>query len=127
MGIQPETGGQGSCKRNPSALTNVKFVDDKTFKIFQNLKTGKYEEKQLYESILKAIAEIRINSSCGIKIQRNLWPEYYNKHEIDNLWKYNLPNGWRLIYTISAKEVVLIAIILEWFNHKDYEKRFNYN
>ena len=44
-----------------------------------------------------------------------------------NLWKYDLPQGWRLLYTITAEnEVELISAILEWFNHKNYEKRMNY-
>ena len=39
---------------------------------------------------------------------------------------YNLPNAWRLVYTIKEDEIRILSIILEWFNHKDYEKKFNY-
>lgn len=64
---------------------------------------------------------------CGIKIQKRLWPkEYKKKYGITNLWKYDLPNGWRLIYTIESDEVKIINIILEWFDHKEYSKRFKY-
>jgi hypothetical protein len=44
----------------------------------------------------------------------------------NNLWKYNLPNAWRLVYSISGSEVEIIAILLEWFPHKEYERRFKY-
>jgi len=38
----------------------------------------------------------------------------------------DLPDGWRLVYTIKEDEVRILNIILEWFDHKDYEKRFKY-
>ncbi len=37
-----------------------------------------------------------------------------------------MPNAWRLLYTIETNEIRIVSIILEWMNHKDYEKRFNY-
>lgn len=59
---------------------------------------------------------------------KKLFPkEYIKKYCINNLWKYDLSNGWRLLYTVTAEnEVELISAILEWFNHKDYEKRMKY-
>ncbi len=62
-----------------------------------------------------------------IKIPKKLWPaEYIKSYNITNLWKYNLPNAWRLIYTIKEDEVMILNVILEWFDHKGYEKRFGY-
>ena len=52
--------------------------------------------------------------------------EYKQRYGINNLWKYNLPNAWRLVYSITGNEVEIIAILLEWFDHKDYERRFKY-
>ena len=44
-----------------------------------------------------------------------------------SIWKYDLPRGWRLLYTVAPNnEVELISAILEWFDHKDYERRFGY-
>jgi len=38
-----------------------------------------------------------------------------------------LPRGWRLLYTVTAaNEVELISAILEWFNHKHYERKLKY-
>ena len=51
---------------------------------------------------------------------------YIKKYGIDNLWKYNFPNAWRLIYSVARDEIIVVTIILEWMNHKEYEKRFNY-
>ena len=31
-----------------------------------------------------------------------------------------------MIYSVAKDEVIVIAIILEWMNHKSYERRFEY-
>jgi len=63
----------------------------------------------------------------GLKIPKKLWPKLYVQHYgITNLWKYDIPNGWRLIYTIETNEVKIVNIILEWPDHKNYERRFGY-
>ncbi len=71
--------------------------------------------------------DLKKDPTCGIKIPKKIWPkEYSKKYSITNLWKYDLPSAWRLIYTIESDEVRIMNIILEWFTHKDYEKRFKY-
>lgn len=57
---------------------------------------------------------------------KKLIPKDYKKYGIDNLWKYDLPNGWRLMYSVANDEVKIISIVLEWLDHKNYEKRFGY-
>lgn len=105
----------------------VAFVDIKLKNVFMDLKNGKFEEKQLSTFIKRAIKDLRENPFCGIRIPKQFWPkEYIIKYEITNLWKYNLPNYWRLIYTIVSDEVKILSMLLEWFNHKEYERRFNY-
>ncbi len=105
----------------------VTFGEVKIEKEFELLKDGKFQDKQLYEFINRAMKEIKINPLCGIKIPKRLWPRIYIlENNITNLWKYNLPDGWRLIYTIKENEVMILNVILEWFNHKDYERRFGY-
>jgi Txe/YoeB family toxin of Txe-Axe toxin-antitoxin module len=106
---------------------NVAFISQKLKEQFEYLKHGKFEDKQLYAFIDRAIDDLKANPLCGIKIAKNLWPkEYVQKYQITNLWKYDLPNAWRLIYTIETDEVKIVSIILEWFDHKEYEKRFKY-
>lgn len=105
----------------------VAFIDTKTKEEYESLKDGRFEDKALFNSLMNAIEELKNNPNVGIKIPRNLWPkEYLTRFQITNLWKYNLPNGWRLVYTIGADEIKIVSIILEWFNHKEYEKKFNY-
>ncbi|MBS3149030.1 type II toxin-antitoxin system RelE/ParE family toxin [Candidatus Woesearchaeota archaeon] len=105
----------------------VTFPEKKIEQEFEELKEGKFKDKQLYEFIERAIKDLKGNPSCGTKIPKRLWPkDYIQQYEIFNLWKYDLPNGWRLVYTIKEDEVMILNVILEWFDHKEYERRFHY-
>lgn len=114
-------------QKTNSKIISVAFISEKIKKEFEELETGKFEDKQLYKFIDEAITELKKKPTCGTKIKKQNWPkEYIKKHKITNLWKYDLPDAWRLIYTIETNEIMIVNIILEWFNHKEYEKRFNY-
>ena len=105
----------------------VSFVSKKLKDEYVSLKDSKFEDKQLYEFISRAIDDLKKNPMCGVRIPKRLWPKkYLQEYEITNLWKYDLPNAWRLVYTIDTDEVRIVNIILEWFDHKSYEKRFKY-
>ena len=82
----------------------------------------------MFTFLERATDDLKKNPESGIKIPKKYWPkEYVKKYNTDNLWKYDLPEAWRLIYTITKDEIKIMAIILEWFDHKNYEKRFGYN
>ncbi len=113
---------------NDSRPCCVRFVDKNLFEAFKKLQSGKTEEKRLAENLERAVSDLKRDPFIGIKIPTRLWPkEYKRKYAITNLRKYNLPDAWRLVYTITGNEVEIISILLEWFNHKEYEKRFRYN
>lgn len=85
------------------------------------------ENNPVRKGIQKAINKLKENVFCGERIPKNLIPkEYIQKYAIDNLWWYPLPDGWRLVYSIATNKSEIIAIIIEYFDHKNYEKRFGY-
>ncbi len=113
--------------KQDSRPKRVTFVDDKLFAAFGKLKTSTSEERKLHDLIDRAFDDLKEDPFTGIKIPKKLWPrEYVQKYGINNLWKYDLPNGWRLIYTVRGDSVQIVSIILEWFDHKTYERRFEY-
>lgn len=113
-------------KDNPRNI-RVRFVDQKLFDAFKKLQSGRSEEKRLVENLENAIVDLKRDPFRGVRIPKQLWPKVYvQRYDIRNLWKYNLPDAWRLIYTVVGNEVEIISVLLEWFNHKDYEKRFKY-
>ena len=107
--------------------SQINFADERVKKNVEELKNSKTESKKLYKWICRAFEDMEENAFCGIQISKKLIPKvYFEKHGIDNLWKYNLPNAWRLIYSIKNGQVRILSIILEWMSHKEYERRFGY-
>lgn len=105
----------------------VGFADEGIQKAFLELKRGKGAEQELCGFLEKAFDKLEIDPFCGKKMQKKLWPrEYMQKYRITNLWKYDLPNSWRLIYTVKADRATILSVVLEWFCHKEYERRFRY-
>ena len=94
---------------------------------FVCLEKGKSEDVKRHKDILKAIEKLKSDKDSGIKIPRRLWPKFYvEKYLLDNLWKLDLSEGWRLTYTIKCYEEQITCMILEWMTHKEYERRFGY-
>lgn len=104
--------------------SKVIFADDKIEKEFNSLD----ENDELKKHINRAMDEIKNNVFCSTPIPKRLIPkEYIQKFKVTNLWKYDLPDGWRLVYSIMTPDKVeILAIILEWFNHPEYERKFHY-
>lgn len=104
-----------------------RFADEKIKEAFYLLKKGDESERQLFQAVLYALKNIEENAFVGIQLHKNLIPkEYKRKYDIKNIWKYNLPNGWRLLYSIEQENLVIISVILDWFDHKDYERKMKY-
>jgi hypothetical protein len=102
----------------------IRFVDARLERSYRRLKT---ENLLFYKWLTRVFDDISKNPYCGIFISKRRIPKYYiQKYGIENLWKYDLPKGWRLLYSISGGEVWIIALILEWLTHPQYERRFGY-
>jgi hypothetical protein len=106
---------------------HVSFATEGIRKAFEKLKGGKFEDKQLYGFLQRAIDDLKKNPFIGKNIPKNLIPkEYIKKFGIDNLRKYDLPNAWRLVYTLKGNDIMIFSVILEWMDHKSYERRLKY-
>jgi len=107
--------------------SQVVFAEPKIKKAFDELKDSKTEDRRLYDWIDRAFDDLAEDAFCGIQIPKKQIPkEYIKKYDVDNLWKYDLPNGWRLMYSVAKHEIIIISIIIEWLDHKRYERRFGY-
>ena len=112
---------------NDGREKKVGFGDESVRKAFLELQSGKFEEKELASQIRKAMDALKEDPFAGVAIRRRLWPRaYVMRFAITNLRKYDLPNGWRVVYTLRGNEIEIISVILEWFPHKQYERRFKY-
>ena len=101
----------------------VVFLDYELEENYLSLKEGNWLKKALD----KAIVRLKENVNCGEKIAKRLIPkDYIKKYDIDNLFWYQLPNAWRLVYSVVLSERNTTVMIIEYFNHKEYERRFGY-
>jgi len=83
--------------------------------------------RQLLVAIEREKDNLFINPHRGIQIEKRKIPKtYITEYGVSNLWKINLPDHWRMIYTITGNEVEIISILLEFMDHKAYDKKFGY-
>lgn len=122
-----EKGARGQMKKKDNRAKKIAFIDPSLKKAFEELGKGKFEDQQLAKFLNRSMEDLLQNPLCGIHVPTKLWPrEYIQKHKINNLHKYDLPNGWRLLYTLRGNEIEIISIIIEWISHKEYERKFKY-
>ena len=86
-------------------------------------------EKQILKAINYKIELIKNNFQYGEPISKKLIPkEYKEKQGINNLFRVELPNYWRMLYTTKSgiSQIEIVAFVLDIFDHKDYNKKFGY-
>jgi len=104
--------------------TRIRFTDSELKEVFKSLK---FSDERLYKEINNALDNINRDPHCGRNAQKKLIPrELAIKHNLRNLWIYNLRKDWRLLYTLSGDDIGIIAIVLDWMDHHDYEKLFRF-
>ncbi|MDG6218827.1 MAG: hypothetical protein QCI00_05255 [Candidatus Thermoplasmatota archaeon] len=54
--------------------------------------------------------------------------EYKDKYGITNLFRVELPDYWRRLYTLTDGEskIEIIAFVLDIIDHELYDKKFSY-
>ncbi len=67
-------------------------------------------EIQMLNSIKKKIGLVKSNPFYGDNIKKSLIPK---KYKVPNLWRVELTNFWRMLYTIRGDEVEVICFVLE--------------
>jgi len=102
----------------------VVFIDEDLSRIFNELS----ELDPIKKALIRAIKTLQEDAFSGRNVKKSLIPkEFIQKYKIDNLWIYNLPDGWRMLYVLTPSEAIqVIAVILDWMNHKDYERLFRF-
>ncbi|MBU4162490.1 hypothetical protein KJ859_02830 [Patescibacteria group bacterium] len=96
------------------------FVDAKLKNIFNLLS----DTDPLKKGIIKAIQDIKRDCQVGEVVKKDsvMLKNYKKKYGVKNLRVYDLPLAYRLMYTVTPVDVEIISVILDWKNHKDYDK-----
>lgn len=86
-------------------------------------------EAIILRALSKKIEFIKSNPHYGDPVSKKLIPEEYkSKYGVTNLFRVELPNYWRMLYTLADGEtkVEIIAFVLDVIDHKGYDKKFGY-
>ncbi len=86
-------------------------------------------ERSILNAINKKVELIKANHHYGNPISKNLIPkEYKLKYRVTNLFRVELPNFWRMLYTLTEgeTEIEIIAFVLDVIDHKIYNKKLGY-
>lgn len=85
------------------------------------------EEMQLLNSIRQKIGFIKANPFYGNSIQKHLIPEEYKKeYGTKNLFRVEVSQFWRMLYTVKGDQIEIICFVLDIINHPTYDKKFGY-
>jgi len=86
-------------------------------------------ERGILNAVNKKTELIKANPHYGNPIAKKLIPrEYKQKYGINNLFRVELPNRWRMLYSLTDSEtkVEIIAFVLDIVDHPTYNKKFSY-
>ena len=86
-------------------------------------------ERTILTAFAKNVEIIKSNPHYGKPIAKSLIPkEYIKKYQITNLFRVELPNFWRMLYTLTDGEtkIEIIAFVIDIMNHQEYNKKFGY-
>lgn len=81
------------------------------------------DEIQLLRSINQKVEFLKANPFYGDNILKRNIPFSYN---VQNLWRVELSQFWRMLYTINGDRIEIICFILDILSHKEYDKKFGY-
>ena len=105
----------------------VRFRDRSLHASYLALADGRFEDKRLYRWIKKALSELQKDAYAGLQLKKKqIPPSVVQKYQLQNLWRYDLPSGWRLLYTIGEDKVDVVALVISWMSHKEYERFLGY-
>ena len=84
------------------------------------------ESKSILNSIERVKDILKENPQYGNPIKKKLIPKEFIELGIKNLYRVELSNFWRMLYTIEGNQIEILVFILKITNHKDYNKLFSY-
>lgn len=86
-------------------------------------------ERMILKAVNQKIQLIKSNFQYGEPIAKDLIPvEYKAKYTVTNLFRVELPNFWRMLYsaTQGGTNLEIVAFVLDIISHPDYNKKFGY-
>ena len=84
------------------------------------------ESKSILNSVERVTNILKENPQFGNPIKKGLIPDELKKLGVQNIYRVELSNYWRMLYTLEGNEISIFLFVLKIFNHKEYNKLFGY-
>ena len=78
------------------------------------------------------VLEVKVTSALPVMLEdRKKTPpripiKYISKYGVENAWRVELADRWRMIYSINGDKIEITIFVMDVFNHKDHDKVFGY-
>jgi hypothetical protein len=86
-------------------------------------------EAAIFNALTQKFDNLKLNTHYGQAVPKQFIPnEYKALYGVKNLFKIDMPNYWRMLYTITDGEngTEVIVLVLDIFSHEEYNKKFGY-
>ena len=93
---------------------------------FELKKRSDKEAQSLLRSIDRITTILKENPQFGDPIRKELIPPKFREMGIQNLYRVELSNYWRMLYTIEGTQIEIYCFVLSIVDHKVYDKIFGY-
>jgi hypothetical protein len=104
---------------SPEAEEMIAFLESKA--------NESKQERMILKSVRKKLDIIRNKPYYGDQVKKDQIPSYYvDKYKVTNLFRVELPQFWRMLYSVGKSEIEVIALVIDICDHKLYDKRFGY-
>ncbi len=95
------------------------FMKGQAKESYLSLKSRTDKEAQtLLNSIERTTKILKNNPQHGNPISKRLIPSSLTKEGIQNLYRIELSNFWRMLYTIEGNKIEILVFVLKIINHK---------
>ena len=84
------------------------------------------ESKSIINSIKRITDILKENPQFGDPIKKEIIPESFKKNGIQNLYRIELSNFWRMLYTLEGTRIEIFLFVLNIVDHPAYNKIFGY-
>ncbi len=103
------------------------FLKGQAQEAYLELKRRNDKQSQSILGSIECIKNIlKTNPQYGDPIRKELVPEEFKKQGIKNIYRAELSNFWRMIYTLEGNKVEIFLFILKIIDHPAYDKLFRY-
>jgi hypothetical protein len=84
------------------------------------------EAKTILSAIERVKNILKENPQYGNPMAKKLIPKSLLKLGVSNLYRVELSNFWRMLYTLEGNTIEILVFILNITDHKEYNKLFKY-